>query len=135
MWGGGAALSPGASLLTIFIEAVAVAHVAVPTRCTAAAAATACVCDFLLRHCRKFKGAIRMPNVGYRTNKKDRHVLPNGFKKVRRTHREGTGVACLQGRSGGGGGTHSSCVPGHMDVACMQGETRGGGGRGTDSKL
>jgi ribosomal protein L32E len=24
-----------------------------------------------------------MPNVGYGTNKKDRHVLPNGFKKVR----------------------------------------------------
>lgn len=23
-----------------------------------------------------------MPNVGYGTNKKDRHVLPNGFKKV-----------------------------------------------------
>lgn len=32
---------------------------------------------------RKFKGAIRMPNAGYGTNKKDRHVLPNGFKKVR----------------------------------------------------
>lgn len=31
---------------------------------------------------RKFKGAIQMPNVGYGTNKKDRHVLPNGFKKV-----------------------------------------------------
>ena len=33
---------------------------------------------------RKFKGAIQMPNVGYGTNKKDRHVLPNGFKKVRK---------------------------------------------------
>lgn len=33
--------------------------------------------------CRKFKGAIKMPNIGYGTNKKDRHVLPNGFKKVR----------------------------------------------------
>eukprot|EP00882_Tetradesmus_deserticola_P000311 GHRQ01000345.1.p2 GENE.GHRQ01000345.1~~GHRQ01000345.1.p2 ORF type:complete len:134 (+),score=66.92 GHRQ01000345.1:68-469(+) len=31
---------------------------------------------------RKFKGAIRMPNIGYGTNKKDRHTLPNGFKKV-----------------------------------------------------
>eukprot|EP00878_Enallax_costatus_P000156 GHUV01000203.1.p1 GENE.GHUV01000203.1~~GHUV01000203.1.p1 ORF type:complete len:134 (+),score=49.93 GHUV01000203.1:58-459(+) len=31
---------------------------------------------------RKFKGAIQMPNIGYGTNKKDRHVLPNGFKKV-----------------------------------------------------
>lgn len=32
---------------------------------------------------RRFKGAIQMPNIGYGTNKKDRHVLPNGFKKVR----------------------------------------------------
>ena len=30
---------------------------------------------------RKFKGAIRMPNAGYGTNKRDLHVLPNGFKK------------------------------------------------------
>ena len=30
---------------------------------------------------RKFKGAIRMPNVGYATNKRDKHVLPNGFRK------------------------------------------------------
>eukprot|EP00775_Hariotina_reticulata_P003042 gene3042-3323_t len=33
----------------------------------------------------RFKGAIRMPNIGYGTNKVDRHVLPNGFKKVRAT--------------------------------------------------
>jgi large subunit ribosomal protein L32e len=31
--------------------------------------------------CRKFKGQIPMPNVGYGTNKRDRHVLPNGFLK------------------------------------------------------
>lgn len=31
---------------------------------------------------RKFKGMIRMPNCGYGTNKKDRHVLPNGFLKM-----------------------------------------------------
>jgi ribosomal protein L32E len=31
---------------------------------------------------RRFKGAIRMPNIGYGTNKKDRHVLPSGFKKI-----------------------------------------------------
>jgi ribosomal protein L32E len=31
---------------------------------------------------RKFKGAIRMPNAGYGTNKKDRHVLKSGFRKV-----------------------------------------------------
>ena len=30
---------------------------------------------------RKFKGAIRMPNAGYGTNKRDKHVLPNGFRK------------------------------------------------------
>ena len=30
---------------------------------------------------RKFKGAIKMPNQGYGTNKRDRHVLPNGFRK------------------------------------------------------
>ncbi|KAI8468209.1 MAG: ribosomal protein L32e [Monoraphidium minutum] len=31
---------------------------------------------------RKFKGAIRMPNAGYGTNKKDLHVLKSGFRKV-----------------------------------------------------
>merc|ERR1711974_9886 len=30
---------------------------------------------------RRFKGAIRMANVGYRSNKKTRHILPNGFRK------------------------------------------------------
>ncbi|KAH7307880.1 hypothetical protein KP509_22G081000 [Ceratopteris richardii] len=30
---------------------------------------------------RKFKGCILMPNIGYGSNKKTRHVLPNGFKK------------------------------------------------------
>ena len=33
------------------------------------------------RHRRKFKGCTPMPNVGYGTNKKHRHILPNGFKK------------------------------------------------------
>ncbi|GBF91510.1 60S ribosomal protein L32-like [Raphidocelis subcapitata] len=31
---------------------------------------------------RKFKGAIRMPNAGYGTNKRDLHVLKSGFRKV-----------------------------------------------------
>ncbi|KAH7277062.1 hypothetical protein KP509_39G032400 [Ceratopteris richardii] len=31
---------------------------------------------------RKFKGCILMPNIGYGSNKKTRHVLPNGFKKL-----------------------------------------------------
>merc|ERR1711974_126603 len=30
---------------------------------------------------RRFKGQIRMVNIGYANNKKTRHVLPNGFKK------------------------------------------------------
>jgi hypothetical protein len=45
---------------------------------------------------RRFKGAIRMPNIGYGTNKKDRHVLPNGFKKVR--------LVCGSGGAEGGDG-------------------------------
>jgi large subunit ribosomal protein L32e len=30
---------------------------------------------------RKFKGMIKMPNAGYGSDKKTRHVLPNGFLK------------------------------------------------------
>merc|ERR1712091_442484 len=30
---------------------------------------------------RKFKGKVLMPNIGYGSNKKTRHVLPSGFKK------------------------------------------------------
>jgi large subunit ribosomal protein L32e len=30
---------------------------------------------------RKFKGVTLMPNVGYGSDKKTRHYLPNGFKK------------------------------------------------------
>eukprot|EP00244_Chara_vulgaris_P010765 TRINITY_DN504_c0_g1_i4.p1 TRINITY_DN504_c0_g1~~TRINITY_DN504_c0_g1_i4.p1 ORF type:complete len:134 (+),score=31.02 TRINITY_DN504_c0_g1_i4:345-746(+) len=30
---------------------------------------------------RRFKGTTLMPNIGYGSNKKTRHVLPNGFKK------------------------------------------------------
>ncbi|URE20218.1 60S ribosomal protein [Musa troglodytarum] len=30
---------------------------------------------------RKFKGCILMPNIGYGSDKKTRHYLPNGFKK------------------------------------------------------
>merc|ERR1712050_305859 len=32
---------------------------------------------------RRFKGAIRMPKIGYGSNKKTRHLLPNGFYKFR----------------------------------------------------
>merc|ERR1711903_306249 len=30
---------------------------------------------------RKFKGKVLMPNIGYGSNKKNRHMLPDGFKK------------------------------------------------------
>ncbi|CAD7693354.1 unnamed protein product [Nyctereutes procyonoides] len=30
---------------------------------------------------RRFKGQILMPNIGYRSNKKTKHMLPNGFRK------------------------------------------------------
>merc|ERR1719183_1129954 len=30
---------------------------------------------------RRFKGAIRMPKIGYGSNKKTRNLLPNGFYK------------------------------------------------------
>merc|ERR1712157_494228 len=31
---------------------------------------------------RKFKGQYLMPNVGYGSNKRTRHLLPSGFKKI-----------------------------------------------------
>ncbi|XP_058295718.1 large ribosomal subunit protein eL32-like [Hylobates moloch] len=31
--------------------------------------------------CRRFKGQILMPNIGYGSNKKTKHMLPNGFRK------------------------------------------------------
>lgn len=31
---------------------------------------------------RRFKGQMLMPNIGYGSNKKTKHILPNGFKKV-----------------------------------------------------
>ncbi|WP_411024657.1 eL32 family ribosomal protein, partial [Salmonella sp. s55962] len=38
---------------------------------------------------RRFKGMMRMPNIGYGSNRKTRHLLPNGFKKfVVRNKRE-----------------------------------------------
>lgn len=30
---------------------------------------------------RRFKGQLPMPNIGYGSNKKTRHVMPNGFKR------------------------------------------------------
>lgn len=31
---------------------------------------------------RRFKGQIRMPKIGYGSNRKTKHMLPNGFRKV-----------------------------------------------------
>ncbi|XP_045868643.1 60S ribosomal protein L32-like [Meles meles] len=33
------------------------------------------------RVCGRFKGQILMPNIGYRSNKKTKHMLPTGFRK------------------------------------------------------
>ncbi|XP_038256458.1 60S ribosomal protein L32-like [Dermochelys coriacea] len=33
------------------------------------------------RACRRFKGQILMPNIGYGSNRKMKHMLPTGFKK------------------------------------------------------
>ncbi|XP_022110585.1 60S ribosomal protein L32-like [Acanthaster planci] len=30
---------------------------------------------------RRFKGQMKMPNIGYGSNKKTKHTLPNGFRK------------------------------------------------------
>ncbi len=35
----------------------------------------------VLPRVRRFKGALPMPNIGYGSNKKTRHTLPNGFLK------------------------------------------------------
>lgn len=32
---------------------------------------------------RKFKGSLIMPKIGYGSNKKTRHMLPNGFHRFR----------------------------------------------------
>ncbi|MGH0151723.1 UNVERIFIED_CONTAM: hypothetical protein FKN15_051078, partial [Acipenser sinensis] len=31
--------------------------------------------------CKRFKGQILMPNIGYGSNKKTKHMLPTGFRK------------------------------------------------------
>lgn len=30
---------------------------------------------------RRFKGQIRMPKIGYGSNKKTRHIMPNGYRR------------------------------------------------------
>ncbi|KVI03781.1 Ribosomal protein L32e [Cynara cardunculus var. scolymus] len=39
---------------------------------------------------RKFKGVTLMPNIGYGSDKKTRHYLPNGFKKFVIAHNVST---------------------------------------------
>merc|ERR1712149_14254 len=41
------------------------------------------------RQRRKFRGIGPQPNVGYGSNKKTRHILPNGFLKVHRQQHQG----------------------------------------------
>jgi ribosomal protein L32E len=51
---------------------------------------------------RKFKGAIRMPNAGYGTNKKDRHVLKSGFRKIVVNNVADLELLMMHNRWGGG---------------------------------
>ena len=31
---------------------------------------------------RRFKGTVRMPKIGYGSNKKTRHIMPNGYRRL-----------------------------------------------------
>mmetsp|Transcript_12342 Transcript_12342/g.45009 ORF Transcript_12342/g.45009 Transcript_12342/m.45009 type:complete len:134 (-) Transcript_12342:240-641(-) len=48
---------------------------------------------------RKFKGTTLMPNIGYGTNKKHRHVLPNGFRKMVISNTKELEVLMMQNRT------------------------------------
>lgn len=48
---------------------------------------------------RRFKGQIKMVNIGYGTNKKDRHVLPNGFIKFRVNNVRDVELLMMQNRT------------------------------------
>ena len=47
---------------------------------------------------RRFKGQIAMPKIGYGTNHKTAHVLPNGFKKFLVSNVEELNVLLMQNR-------------------------------------
>ena len=50
---------------------------------------------------RRFKGQIRMPKIGYGTERKLRHVLPNGFLKFRVFNAGELDVLLMQNRKYG----------------------------------
>eukprot|EP01091_Cochliopodium_minus_P002921 TRINITY_DN12758_c0_g1_i1.p1 TRINITY_DN12758_c0_g1~~TRINITY_DN12758_c0_g1_i1.p1 ORF type:complete len:134 (-),score=17.94 TRINITY_DN12758_c0_g1_i1:141-542(-) len=50
---------------------------------------------------RRFKGQIPMPNIGYGTERKLRHVLPSGFKKFRVFNAGELDVLLMQNRKYG----------------------------------
>jgi large subunit ribosomal protein L32e len=47
---------------------------------------------------RRFKGNILMPKIGYGTNRKTRHLLPNGFYKFRVNNVKELEVLLMQNR-------------------------------------
>merc|ERR1711972_402150 len=47
---------------------------------------------------RRFKGTLRMVNIGYGNNKETRHVLPNGFKKYQVSTVKDLDVLLMQNR-------------------------------------
>merc|ERR1711937_134641 len=47
---------------------------------------------------RRFKGVLRMANIGYGNNKETRHVLPNGFKKFQVSNVKDLDVLLMQNR-------------------------------------
>ena len=60
---------------------------------------------------RRFKGQFLMPNIGYGSNKKTRHVMPDGFKKfvvhnVKVRWQDCIGSAGVMAHYGQAGGQH-----------------------------
>ncbi|KAL5107249.1 60S ribosomal protein L32 [Taenia crassiceps] len=59
---------------------------------------------------RRFKGQIRMPNIGYRTAKRVRHIHPDGFKHVLINNvKNGFKEKSRQDRGTGKGAKYSYC--------------------------
>ncbi|TPX35077.1 hypothetical protein SmJEL517_g02412 [Synchytrium microbalum] len=47
---------------------------------------------------RKFKGRIALPKIGYGSNKKTRHLMPNGFKKFNVSNVQDVNLLLMQNR-------------------------------------
>ncbi len=67
---------------------------------------------------RKYKGTAPMPNVGYGSNKKTRHVLPSGFLKFV-VHNVKDLELLLMHNRWGAGCAWAACETGHAGWTCM----------------